>query len=1170
MDDPELDTLLAKVAAMPRRRPPIERIGLTRFELRRRLGGGGFGDVYEARDREHGTMVALKALRSAHPEWVYRFKREFRVVGDLAHPNLARLYELFCEHDQWYLTMELVDGLPFDDHLDRAPDQLRACFAQLALGVTALHRASCLHRDLKPSNALVERTGRVVLLDFGLALETRGPLHTKVAGTPAFMAPELATSGPTTATDWYAFGVILSGILKKGRGPFDGDLDALAQRLLSPRPEDRPGADEILGVLGAAVPARAVLRHDEAARFVGRADELAQLDDALASCAGGRAAVAIVHGPPGMGMTALVERFTDARRADVTVYEGRCHESESVPYKGIDGAIDALGVELAARDAAEVDALLPPGAGALAQMFPVLKRIEGFARAQRREPRTRPPVESRRAAVDALRVLLERLGNERPRALFVDDLQWASDDTVQLALELLAEPAPPILLIVAHRSDAVGRSAPLDQFLAGVRELSTLAHHDVAVGPLDPAGVAELLAGRATPTLDDAMRETGGHPYLLARLLGDEADLEVQLGALEPEARAVLDVVSIAGAPLRPRAVFDAADIPWDPAVLDRLRRQKLIHRLAASADAEIEAYHERVRELARGAMADDAQRRVHGRIAHALERGGPVAPERLAHHHRLAGDPARALDWTRRAARAASDALAFARAAELCLQAVALAADDRQRLVVLEELADAQVQCGRPGDAAATCTAAMELARRIGDPAAEDRMRARAGEHFLIAGHLDRGLGLIQAALEAVDVGMPADPAVAVAQWFNHGGALAVRGLAFQPRAAADVPPTLLRKVDLQLAMARALSLTDLRAPLLATRGLLDALEAGEPARVQLALSLYVFATCARAPDHPLVVEAEQAAIALAEELDDPRARGWAELARGMRASQAERYGDGLAAMREAERWFLACGDAYAREVSIARATTAIICGNGVNLPYARRVHARTLIDARDRGDLFARTWMQMTNAWLELAWGRPTAARRDLQLAREIWPHVPESLFDALAVLNAIAIAVYEDPAHSWPVIDELGQRFRRRFTFLLPYPRGFYCRVAGAGAIATFHAGRADEAETRRRMAQVIDDSAELVYARAGHGALRAQVALLDGDRPRALALFEESARHWDAVHQRVQAHAARLRIAQLRGDADAEAAAASELRSQGVADPDRYATLFVGPPPLTPRG
>ncbi|MCA9677743.1 MAG: serine/threonine protein kinase, partial [Myxococcales bacterium] len=214
MDDPDLDTLLAKLAATPRRRPPIEHLGLTRYEVRRRLGGGGFGDVYEVRDREHGTIVALKALRSPQPDWIYRFKREFRVVCDLTHPNLARVYELFCEHEQWSLTMELIDGVPFDAYVERAPAQLRASFAQLARGVAALHAAGCLHRDLKPSNALVEAGGRVVLLDFGLALEARSSLHTAIAGTPPYMAPELALGGePSPAADWYGFGVMLYAAL---------------------------------------------------------------------------------------------------------------------------------------------------------------------------------------------------------------------------------------------------------------------------------------------------------------------------------------------------------------------------------------------------------------------------------------------------------------------------------------------------------------------------------------------------------------------------------------------------------------------------------------------------------------------------------------------------------------------------------------------------------------------------------------------------------------------------------------------------------------------------------------------------------------------------------------------------------------------------------------------
>lgn len=253
-----------------------------RFEVHSRLGAGGMGVVYRAVDHGRQGLVALKMLARTGPEEIYRLKKEFRLLRGIRHPNLVVLHDLFADEERWFFTMELVDGLAFDEWWlseQRGLDVLRSVFHQLALGIQALHQANRLHCDIKPTNVLVTTEGRPVLLDFGIALELGSVDSHRTGpdgffqGTPAYMAPEqIGLTEPVPESDWYAFGVMLFQALTHEM-PFSQrnvlaqklhgvapsvcerapdspkDLAGLADALLERDPRRRPVAEQVLEVL---------------------------------------------------------------------------------------------------------------------------------------------------------------------------------------------------------------------------------------------------------------------------------------------------------------------------------------------------------------------------------------------------------------------------------------------------------------------------------------------------------------------------------------------------------------------------------------------------------------------------------------------------------------------------------------------------------------------------------------------------------------------------------------------------------------------------------------------------------------------------------------------------------------------------------------------------------
>ena len=273
---------------MTHRIDELREILAPRYRILRELGSGGMGTVYEVHDTQRDEIVALKTLHWPDPAAVYQFKKEFRTLADVAHPNLVQLHELVAHDETWFFTMEHVDGVDFLQYvrpsrpsgalgapgkvelaaplitdagdgevvstagtgvLDAA--RLRTALVQLVRGVAALHAAGKVHRDLKPSNVLVSVSGRVVILDFGISSDvaaglTRRTQEGTISGTVAYMSPEQAGGERCApASDWYSVGVLLYEALT-GTLPFSGSvLGVLSHKQLHDAPHPNTVAADL-------------------------------------------------------------------------------------------------------------------------------------------------------------------------------------------------------------------------------------------------------------------------------------------------------------------------------------------------------------------------------------------------------------------------------------------------------------------------------------------------------------------------------------------------------------------------------------------------------------------------------------------------------------------------------------------------------------------------------------------------------------------------------------------------------------------------------------------------------------------------------------------------------------------------------------------------------------
>lgn len=1211
-----------------------------RYAILRRIGAGGMGVVYEAFDRNRGEQVALKTLRWVDAAAIYRFKREFRALSDVAHPNLVSLYELVVDEDLWFFTMELVDGVDFlryvrphdvpreEGQEDEAPalppdeSRLRPALEQLTRGLDALHRAGKVHRDLKPSNVLVTPSGRVVVLDFGLAAERTGPgavetVEDELRGTVAYMSPEQGARPFQPDSDWYAVGVMLYEALtgrlpytghpfkilveKQQRDPeppdqvvagLPGDLVTLCMALLERDATRRPSGPEVVRRLGLRADARARGEPSATAtppELVGRTPQLEALRKAFATARQEQPLAVYLHGPSGIGKTTLVEHFleTIVHEAGAVVLAGRCYLRESVPYKALDGIVDALTRYLRTLPREEAAALVPTRVTELVKVFPVLHRVDAIGLAPYPERETQDRVELRRRAIAALRELLANVARRATLVVWVDDLQWADEGSARLMDDLLSPPdAPRMLLLASFRSEEI-ETRPFLGWL--VRRPDGAVRRILELAPLNDDDTRRLINGLLEPDVraparytDVIARESAGNPFLAEQMVRyvrsfketvDAAGttlgemLDVHLEQLPAGAGAVLQTLAVAGHPVPASVAHRAAGQAGDERPLVAALSAARLVRSSGTPDA-IEVFHDRIRETVVGRLQPAVRQAQHLRLAQALEADGFDDPEMLFEHYAQAGQHAVAAHHAARAGRKAASELAFDRAAAYfarALEWVAAGAPERAKLLV--NLADALSNAGRLDRAAEIYSRAAQSA----EPADALEYQRLAAEHLLVGGRIEEGLREVETVLRAGGLRLAATPTRALLHLLWGRLRLKLRGLRFAERPASEVPRRELVRIDVCRTVAEGLAHLDfIRAADFQTRHTHLALRAGEPDRVARALAIEsAFATLgggARAQRRSETIL--RAAERLAARIDSAHAMGLCALIAGTTAYFQGNWARARESTERAQRMLLEHGVGVAWEIMTARLYhTLSLFYLGELRALGVRAH-EFLADAQERGNRFAATIYRTgpaNAAWL--AADDSVGARAVVREALEQWPDQPFRTPHYLAMTAEARIRLYRGEVSDawdaimrrWPDLESTRLMRIQAIRVIMLHIRG-RCAVAQAGV----HPG-----EQARLLAEAERDAARIERARrdwclAMAALLRASIARARGEMADTATHLREAIAGLDRTDMKLHAAAARYRLADLVGGTEG-----AELRSladqwaeaQQVRNPARLTAMAV---------
>ena len=1116
---------------------------------------------------------------------------------------------------------------------------LRRLLGDLVVGVNALHEYGKIHRDLKPENVMVTPEEEVKILDFGLVTELDQSFGEEadqeksgesLAGTPAFLPPELATqSSLRPSADWYSLGVMLyetftgappfSGLspiqelfqkndhpapdVRERAGAIPEDLAQLCMDLLAIEPEDRPTGPEILSRLGMVAPQGDVSSMQRAApnrgrAFVGRDRELEGLHEIYRETfEGGSPSLVNVCGGSGVGKSALVEQFLSevGSTGDATLIRGRCFENESVPYKAIDGVIDQLVPLLRERSVDEVEEVLGEGASAVAQLFPVLRRLEAVARAE--VPFAELPNEQRRQqAFHALGRLLELLGQTHRLVIFIDDVQWGDQDSALLLRGLLTRPEPPrLMLVTTWREDTVETSpflGPFRELQEDLREVARIEDFELSELSVEESRqLAEQLFNRMDGSVGDQTRidqqvdkivqEARGNPLFVDEFTrravrSGRVDSGIQrfadilfdrVAEFSDAVRAMLEVVAVAGQPIDREVAVEAAGVEAEGlSGMSRLLSGRLVRSMSGE---RVTTYHDRIRAALVEQLSEGRRRRMHRDLAETWEGRSGSDPETIAVHFVEAGEEVRAAEYLLKAARIADEALAFERAIQLLEQALELGDWERERRYqIRRRCGELYAALGRGRPAAE----AFSQAAKQGDGLDVRDCRVRMAQQLLRGGAFQQGTDLLYDELEELGFSAARSRPAMLASIAYRRWKLGRRGLDFELREPSEIPRRQRLLIDALTSATLMFGVSDvIRGTYFHYHALMRALETGYPSRLTGLLCQQV------AQDSADGSMGERAAIALskAKEVwprcrkDRRNMRSFIAFMEGMIEYFGGRWRSALRSIERSVEIVGGGGPGHVWEQEIFQYFETDCLERLGQFDEMRQKVPQFLDRTVDREDGFNAFLYRTKLVKVMLVDDEADRAEREIERARRDWGrdgyHIHHFRLLHAAVETALyrgeGEAAFERVTEEWWALKGSLLLLTEQ-TLLDAWSLHGRAAVARLGEVDGWRGWRARF--TARRAIGVIR-GAEDDWADGFADGIEARLAYLNGEEQRAIDCLESAAERFADAEMEGFRWAARLRRGQIEGGAGGEeqiGEARAALEELGVRNPEAMARLLDG--------